>query len=137
MLPMKQLLSLLALALTLPFAAAPLAFAQEEATPEAVETVPTSIADYTTGIPTTVYYYIGGLLVFFILYFVVTKVVKNKGDAFKFGQFAEIEQKSEAEKEAMLDFLFDKEGVLHTFSDLLKGEKIVGIKESLPYQTAG
>ncbi|MDR2540564.1 MAG: hypothetical protein LBD11_01980 [Candidatus Peribacteria bacterium] len=89
------------------------------------------------GIPPMVYYYAAGLIVFFILYFVVTKVVKNKGNAFKSNQFAAIDQKSPAEKQALLDSLFGEEGLLHPFQAEMKGEKIIGLRQCFPYKTLG
>jgi hypothetical protein len=138
--PMKKVFVLPLLASLLPF----VAFAQEvdsddvaEPTPTTEETAMQEVAAYTAGIPTMVYYYVAGLIVFMILYFLVMKVVKGKGDAYRADKLAEITQKSEKEKQALLDSLFEKEGILHSFQEIVKGESIIGLRQCFPYQTLG
>ena len=62
-----------------------------------------------SSIPPTTYYYLAGIVVFIIIYFLFTKIAKKKGDTFTAGQFAEFEQKSDAEKQAMLEPLFKED----------------------------
>jgi hypothetical protein len=56
-----------------------------------------------------VYYYLGGVLAFVIIYFFITKMVRNKDANFKASSFAVIDQKSPAEKQAMLESLFNND----------------------------
>jgi hypothetical protein len=52
------------------------AFAQE--TEEVIESVEILLPETYTSENTMVYYYVGGLIIFLILYFIVMKIVKNK-----------------------------------------------------------
>ena len=90
-----------------------------------------------SGIPPQALYYIGGLLIFFIIYFVVMKFVKNKMGNHRAGQAMMFAQKSPEEQQALLDYLFEKEGLLHQFQTIVKGEKIAGIRQCFPYKTIG
>lgn len=110
------------------------AFAQEAE--EIVETT-SAVAEYTTGIPTMVYYYIGGLVIFMILYFVVTKFVKNKNSNYLTGEADKFAQMSDVEKNELLAPLFEEGGVLYTFQDELGNEEIIGVRQSHPYKTLG
>ena len=60
-------------------------------------------------IPPMTYYYVAGIIAFVVIYFVVTKIVKRKGDHFTAEQMAVFEQKSDTEKQAMIDVLFQED----------------------------
>ena len=133
---MKKLLSLLlAGALLFPLM---VVVAQDVSDVEEIpaeESVVASLMPLVSSIPTVVYYYAAGIIVFVIVYMLVMKVVKRKGDTFKTDKFAEIEQKSAAEKQAMLDGVLGKHCPLHSLQAAVKDEKVVGIRQCYPYQT--
>lgn len=124
---MKKSLALISGFLTFSFT-----FAQE--TEEMIESVELSPETYTSS-NTMIYYYIGGLVVFLILYFIVMKIVKNKQSSSLSREMESIAHLSENEKSLLWNELFDAKGVLPRFEVLLSGESIVGVRQCYPYQT--
>jgi flagellar biosynthesis/type III secretory pathway M-ring protein FliF/YscJ len=108
------------------------AFAQE--TEEVVESVELPPETYTS-VNTMVYYYVGGFVIFLILYFIVTKIVKNKQSASLSQEMESIAQLPENEKSALWNELFDAKGMLPRFKGLLSEESIVSVRQCYPYQT--
>ncbi|MDR0369833.1 MAG: hypothetical protein LBH96_04975 [Candidatus Peribacteria bacterium] len=98
---MKKLLALFPAFLMFSFV-----FAQE--TEEVIESVELSPEAYIS-VNTMVYYYIGGLVIFLILYFIVMKIVKNKQSSSLFREMESIAQLPENEKSSLWSELFDTE----------------------------
>ena len=135
---MKRFLSLFALPVLL-FPLFPAVLAQEEDVVEEVASEETAV-DTAYQIPNTnnmVTYYIIGIAAFCILFYVATHLAKKKQTWAEQMQIAGIAEKSPAEKKELLESVFWEGGLLEQFQDVAKGEEIQGLRESLPYQTAG